>query len=158
MGEKDAVSLIIIDESCCPASLTDHLKFLSALRFVPVIRISGLKETLAPVVKINSISAMGFSKELRRNEELGMLANNLLARAKKVKIPWTYYELSPPREYGSTEDADKKVDDVVDVDSSTVDPGKRSDLVQYEGVVVKKITPNSEKVKKKKQKKNKQRS
>ena len=70
--------------------MTDHVKFLAALRSVPVIRISGLNDSLVPVVKIKTIAALGFTKELPKNEPLGMLGNNLLSRAKKVKIPMTY--------------------------------------------------------------------
>ena len=171
--EKASLSLLIVDESCSPACLTDHLRFLAALHFVPIIRIPGLTETLAPIVKIKSVSALGFSKLLPKNEELGILVNNLLVRAKKVKIPWTYYGLEECREgspnVGAVErkendapDAaavERKDDDVAMADVvSAVDEGTKNnapaaDLVNYETVVVKKITPNPDKVKKKKKKK-----
>jgi len=161
--EKDTISLLVIDESCTPASLTDHLRFLTALRFVPIIRIPGLRESLAPVVKINSVSALGFSKDLPKNDEFGMLVNNLLVRAKKVKIPWTYRELSGQSKSAVSgvnhNQAEIKTEEAMEVESGGDDksvlPQKTENPICYQSVLVKKITPNPEK-KKKKKKKNKQ--
>ena len=74
------------------------MKSLAALRLVPIIRIPSLEASLVPVVRIPRISAIGFKRNLTRNEALGMLVNNLLARAKLVKIPWTYQGLTEKRE------------------------------------------------------------
>ena len=86
-----------------------------------------------------------------------MLVNNLLVRAKMVKIPWTYYELNENKVEPTKEETDVKMEDTSDEGCSvgTLNSGLTSelDVVNYEGVVVKKITPNPDKNKKKKKKK-----
>ena len=107
---------------------------------------------------------------LPKNDELGLLVNNLLVRAKKVKIPWTYYGLEEGGEEASharsterkendlphSQSAERKEDDVAMTGvNETKNATPAIDLINYETVVVKKITPNPDKVKKKKKKKKK---
>ncbi|XP_035693923.1 ribonuclease P protein subunit p38-like [Branchiostoma floridae] len=87
--EKDRLRLVLVCRSVKPALMTQHLVLLSAVRRVPALCLSGLSETVAPILNFRTVAAMGFKKTSPKDDKtFDPLVEFVTSRTPPIKIPW----------------------------------------------------------------------
>ncbi|XP_066266190.1 ribonuclease P protein subunit p38-like [Branchiostoma lanceolatum] len=87
--EKDRLRLVLVCRSVKPALMTQHLVLLSAVRRVPALCLSGLSETVAPILNFRTVAAMGFKKTSAEHDTtFDPLVEFVTARTPPIQISW----------------------------------------------------------------------
>ncbi|CAH1245516.1 RPP38 [Branchiostoma lanceolatum] len=121
--EKDRLRLVLVCRSVKPALMTQHLVLLSAVRRVPALCLSGLSETVAPILNFRTVAAMGFKKTSAEDDRtFDPLVEFVTARTPPIKISWLNVpgveELSSQEDENETGSSDEKGMDGKDGGSS----------------------------------------
>ncbi|XP_053569980.1 ribonuclease P protein subunit p38 [Bombina bombina] len=151
--EKNEVYLVLVCKSAKPTLITKHLVELSASREVPACQLPRLSENIAPVLGLKSVLALGFKKS---SDVFLEEVKAVISRVPPLKVPWLQSE---------SQKAESSEDELVIDEESSSEPKKRrkrkigeseekTSKTKLQGLKVKKIVPNPNKVRKVKNKKN----
>ncbi|XP_053121972.1 ribonuclease P protein subunit p38 [Hemicordylus capensis] len=83
--EKDELLLVLVCKSVKPAMITSHLIPLSASRAIPAGQVPRLSESLAPVLGLKSVLALGFK---RNTDAFAEIAKVIIPRIPNLDVPW----------------------------------------------------------------------
>ncbi|XP_078694992.1 ribonuclease P protein subunit p38-like [Branchiostoma floridae x Branchiostoma belcheri] len=169
--EKDRLRLVLVCRSVKPALMTQHLFLLSAVRCVPALCLSGLSETVAPILNFRTVAAMGFKKtSTEDNTTFDPLVEFVTARTPPIKISWLNVPGGAGKEEEETGSSDEEDTDEKDGCSSVKtqksvpkDASKSEmsedfiSLISEENQEVKEETGDPEKTSEKKSKRTKKR-
>ncbi|XP_033637497.1 ribonuclease P protein subunit p38-like [Asterias rubens] len=91
--ERGELRLALVCRSAQPALMTNHLMALSATRNIPVACVYHLSDSLAPILQLKVIMAIGF-KKLNDGDPntFGALVNSIIEITPPVDIPWLRYK------------------------------------------------------------------
>ncbi|XP_022107045.1 uncharacterized protein LOC110988102 [Acanthaster planci] len=91
--ERGGLRLAVVCRSAQPALTTSHLMSLGATRDTPVLCLRGLSSTLAPILKLKVLLAVGF-KKLTSDDPTAFddLVNFIVAMTPPIDIPWLQYK------------------------------------------------------------------
>ncbi|XP_038050976.1 uncharacterized protein LOC119724129 [Patiria miniata] len=91
--EQDKLRLALVCRSAQPALMTNHLMSLSATRDTPVLCLQGLSATLAPILKLKVILAVGFKKITPADPAaFDELVNCIVGMTPPINVPWLQYK------------------------------------------------------------------
>ncbi|XP_072180176.1 ribonuclease P protein subunit p38-like [Diadema setosum] len=104
--EKDRLRLLMVCRSAKPEILTSHLCALSATRQCPALALFHLSETLAPLLKMNTVLAVGFRKKSVQGgategaevSDFDNLVALAVERCPKIHVPWLNFRDCTPDE------------------------------------------------------------
>nr|XP_009861415.1 ribonuclease P protein subunit p38-like [Ciona intestinalis] len=85
--EKDKLSFFITCKSAKPAALTQHLALLSASRGTPTAGLANLSATLAPLLELKSVLALGFLKT-EDPSDVAKTATDIKQHLSTITLPW----------------------------------------------------------------------
>ncbi|NXH11659.1 RPP38 protein, partial [Bucco capensis] len=149
--EKKELLLVLVCKSAQPAMVTSHLIQLSASRATPAAQVPRLSQTLAPLLGLASILALGFRKHCHHFTDT---IEAIIPKIPALEVPW--FQCSAA---GSVPDA--QADSLEDQDTEQLgeelvrQKRKRRESNQLElakvilqPLKVKKVVPNPNKIKK----------
>ncbi|ETE61508.1 Ribonuclease P protein subunit p38, partial [Ophiophagus hannah] len=90
--EKNELCLVLVCKSAKPALLTSHLISLSASRAIPAGQVPRLSETLAPVLGLTSVLALGFK---RTADVFAKVLEVIIPRIPSLDLPWMQHGTEP---------------------------------------------------------------
>ncbi|XP_026537173.1 ribonuclease P protein subunit p38 [Notechis scutatus] len=90
--EKNELCLVLVCKSAKPALLTSHLIPLSASRAIPAGQVPRLSETLAPVLGLTSVLALGFK---RTADVFAKVLEVIIPRIPSLDLPWIQHGTEP---------------------------------------------------------------
>lgn len=158
--EKNELLLLLVCKSAKPAMITSHLIQLSASQDTPAGQVPRLSETIAPLLGLTSILALGFK---RQSDKFTDVIEAIIPKIPTLEVPWFQY-----RAEGSTANADsseihepEQLEETVE-DEHTSQKRKRTESNQLDlsnvilqPLKIKKVVPNPNKIKKPPRKKKK---
>uniref|UniRef100_U3I2K7 Ribonuclease P/MRP subunit p38 n=1 Tax=Anas platyrhynchos platyrhynchos TaxID=8840 RepID=U3I2K7_ANAPP len=158
--EKNELLLLLVCKSAKPAMITSHLIQLSASRDTPAGQVPRLSETIAPLLGLTSVLALGFK---RQSDKFTDVIEAIIPKIPALEVPWFQY-----RAEGSAANADsseihepEQLEETVE-DEHTSQKRKRTDSNQrdlsdviLQPLKIKKVVPNPNKIKKPPRKKKK---
>lgn len=83
--ERSELLLVLVCKSVKPAIITSHLIQLSVSRIVPACQVPCLSETLAPVIGLKCVLALGFKKN---TTDFGDEVRAIIPRVPSLTVPW----------------------------------------------------------------------
>ncbi|NXW65972.1 RPP38 protein, partial [Eurystomus gularis] len=86
--EKDELVLLLVCKSAKPAMITTHLIQLSASRATPAGQVPRLSETVAPLLGLTSILALGFKKQ---SDKFTEAIEAIIPKIPALEVPWFQY-------------------------------------------------------------------
>ncbi|XP_010225344.1 PREDICTED: ribonuclease P protein subunit p38-like [Tinamus guttatus] len=161
--EKNELILMLVCKSAKPDMITSHLIPLSASRATPAGQVPRLSETIAPLLGLSSVLALGFK---RQSDKFTEVVEAIIPKIPALEVPWII-------QYGaeqSVADAHSDSSETQDPEQLAEPPGeepasqkrKRAESNQpgFSNVVlqplkIKKLLPNPNKIKKPPRKKRK---
>ncbi|NXI61483.1 RPP38 protein, partial [Anseranas semipalmata] len=158
--EKNELLLLLVCKSAKPAIITSHLIQLSASRATPAGQVPRLSETVAPLLGLTSILALGFK---RQSDKFTDVIEAIIPKIPALEVPWLQY-----RTEGSAAHADsseihepEQLAETLE-DELTSQKRKRTESNQLDlsnvilqPLKIKKVVPNPNKIKKPPRKKKK---
>lgn len=158
--EKNELLLLLVCKSAKPARITSHLLELSASRATPAGQVPRLSETIAPLLGLTSVLALGFRKPP------GTFTAAIAAITPKIPaldVPWLQYETEESMAYADTDSSENlEPEELAEVLGDKLMKRKhresnRPDLsnVILQPLKIKKLVPNPNKIKKPPRKKRK---
>ncbi|NXK72792.1 RPP38 protein, partial [Amazona guildingii] len=157
--EKDELLLLLVCKSAKPAMITSHLIQLSASRATPAGQVPRLSETIAPLLGLTSILALGFKKQ---SDNFTEAIAAIIPKIPALEVPWFQYRTEESGDFadeGSSENEEpEQLAEVVgDEFMSLKRKRMESDLsnVILQPMKIKKLVPNPSKIKKPPRKKKK---
>ncbi|KAM4687338.1 ribonuclease P protein subunit p38 [Discoglossus pictus] len=148
--EKNQVNLVLVCKSAKPPMMTKHLIELSASREIPACQVPRLSENIAPVLGLKSIMALGFktSSDIFQEE-----VKAVIPRIPPLTVPWLPQETQKDEtseEDVETQEEPSRKRKINQSEANT----EKSKTIKLQGLKVKKIVPNPNKIRKVKSKKN----
>lgn len=83
--EKNELLLVLVCKSAKPAMITSHLILLSKSRAIPACQVPRLSESLAPLIGLTSVLALGFKKN---TDAFAEVVKVLIPRIPSLNVPW----------------------------------------------------------------------
>ncbi|NXT02550.1 RPP38 protein, partial [Jacana jacana] len=87
--EKNELCLLLVCKSAKPAMVTSHLIQLSASRATPAGQLPRLSQTVAPLLGLTSILALGFKKQ---SDKFTEAIEAIIPKIPTVEVPWFQYK------------------------------------------------------------------
>ncbi|NXD69637.1 RPP38 protein, partial [Eolophus roseicapillus] len=157
--EKDELLLLLVCKSAKPAMITSHLIQLSASRATPAGQVPRLSETIAPLLGLTSILALGFKKQ---SDKFTEAIAAIIPKIPALDVPWFQYRTEESVDFaheGSSENEEpEQLAEVLgDEFMSLKRKHMKSNLsnVILQPMKIKKLVPNPNKIKKPPRKKKK---
>ncbi|NWS44298.1 RPP38 protein, partial [Probosciger aterrimus] len=157
--EKDELLLLLVCKSAKPAMITSHLIQLSASRATPAGQVPRLSETIAPLLGLTSILALGFKKQ---SDKFTEAIAAIIPKIPALDVPWLQYRTEESVDFaheGSSEneEPDQLAEVLGDEFMSLKRKRMKSNLsnVILQPMKIKKLVPNPNKIKKPPRKKKK---
>ncbi|XP_065522540.1 ribonuclease P protein subunit p38 [Lathamus discolor] len=157
--EKDELLLLLVCKSAKPAMITSHLIQLSASRATPAGQVPRLSETVAPLLGLTSVLALGFKKQ---SDKFTEAIAAIIPKIPAVEVPWFQYKTEESVDFaheGSSENEEPEQLAEVLGDEFMSLKRKRTESnlsnVILQPMKIKKLVPNPNKLKKPPRKKKK---
>ncbi|NWH58040.1 RPP38 protein, partial [Geococcyx californianus] len=160
--EKNELLLLLVCKSAKPAMITSHLIQLSASRATPAGQVPRLSETVAPLLGLTSILALGFKKQ---SDKFTEAIEAIIPKIPALEVPWFQYRTEESVAYAhsdSSENHEPEQPAEVLGDELTSQKRKRKESNQLDlsnvilqPLKIKKLVPNPNKIKKPPRKKKK---
>ncbi|NXS84083.1 RPP38 protein, partial [Erpornis zantholeuca] len=160
--EKNELLLLLVCKSAKPAMITSHLIELSASRATPAGQVPRLSETIAPLLGLTSILALGFKKQCDKFTEA---VAAIIPKIPALEVPWFQYRTEESMAYADTDSSENmEPEELAEVLGDELTSQKRKhaesnspDLsnVILQPLKIKKLVPNPNKMKKPPRKKKK---
>lgn len=148
--ERNGLVLVLVCKSAKPALITSHLIQLSLSRSVPACQVPRLSETLAPVVGLKCVLALGFRKDSTAFVDE---VKAIIPRVPRLHVPWLQGRPEDSREKLDTESLESQDKEILETSFEDLSKHKRK-LVEGQPAVVlqplkiKKVIPNPNKIRK----------
>ncbi|XP_021242409.1 ribonuclease P protein subunit p38 isoform X3 [Numida meleagris] len=158
--EKNELLLLLVCKSAKPAMITSHLIQLSASRATPAGQVPRLSETVAPLLGLTSILALGFK---RQSDKFTDVIEAITPKIPALEVPWFQYltEGSAACAESSETDEPEQLAETLEEELSR-QKRKRTESNQLDlshvilqPLKIKKVVPNPNKIKKPPRKKKK---
>ncbi|KAM6314868.1 ribonuclease P protein subunit p38 [Aegotheles albertisi] len=153
--EKNELLLLLVCKSAKPAMITSHLIQLSASRATPAGQVPRLSETVAPLLGLTSILALGFKKQ---SDKFAEAIEAIIPKIPALEVPWFQYRAEavvPDTHADSSENPEPEQLAEVPGDELTSQKRKRMESNQLDlsrvilqPLKIKKLVPNPNKIKK----------
>ncbi|NXN27056.1 RPP38 protein, partial [Nycticryphes semicollaris] len=160
--EKNELLLLLVCKSAKPAMITSHLIQLSASRATPAGQVPRLSETVAPLLGLTSILALGFKKQ---SDKFTEAIEAIIPRIPALEVPWFQYRTEEPVGHAHTDSSeDQEPEQLTEAlgDELASQKRKRTESGQLnlsnvilQPLKIKKLVPNPNKIKKPPRKKKK---
>lgn len=157
--EKDELLLLLVCKSAKPAMITSHLIQLSASRATPAGQVPRLSETIAPLLGLTSVLALGFKKQ---SDKFTEAIAAIIPKIPALEVPWFQYKTEESVDFaheGSSENEEPEQLAEVLGDEFMSLKRKRTESnlsnVILQPMKIKKLVPNPNKLKKPPRKKKK---
>ncbi|XP_053914907.1 ribonuclease P protein subunit p38 isoform X3 [Cuculus canorus] len=160
--EKNELLLLLVCKSAKPAMITSHLIQLSASRATPAGQVPRLSETVAPLLGLTSILALGFKKQ---SDKFTEVVEAIIPKIPALEVPWFQYRTEESMAYAHTDSSENhKPEQLAEAleDELTSQKRKRTESNQLDlsnvilqPLKIKKLVPNPNKIKKPPRKKKK---
>ncbi|NXD18970.1 RPP38 protein, partial [Spelaeornis formosus] len=160
--EKDELLLLLVCKSAKPAMITSHLLELSASRATPAGQVPRLSNTIAPLLGLTSILALGFKKH---SDKFAEAIAAIIPKIPALEVPWFQYRTEESMAYADTDSSENlEPEELAEVLGDKLPSQKRKhttsnqpDLsnVILQPLKIKKLVPNPNKIKKPPRKKRK---
>ncbi|NXT83356.1 RPP38 protein, partial [Zapornia atra] len=160
--ERNELLLLLVCKSAKPAMITSHLIQLSASRATPAGQVPCLSETVAPLLGLTSILALGFKKQ---SDTFTEAIDAIIPKIPPLEVPWFQCRseasmtcaLSDTSENEEPEQLAEAPRDELTSQKRKRRESKQLDLsnVVLQPLKIKKLVPNPNKVKKPPRKKKK---
>ncbi|NXC46565.1 RPP38 protein, partial [Penelope pileata] len=151
--EKNELLLLLVCKSAKPAMITSHLIQLSASRATPAGQLPRLSETVAPLLGLTSILALGFK---RQSDKFTDMIEAIIPKIPALEVPWfqDHTEGSAARAELSETDEPEPLEEAA-AEELTSQKRKRTESNQLDlshvilqPLKIKKVVPNPNKIKK----------
>ncbi|NXG79649.1 RPP38 protein, partial [Baryphthengus martii] len=154
--EKNELLLLLVCKSAKPAMLTSHLIQLSASRATPAGQVPRLSETVAPLLGLTSILALGFKKQ---SDKFTEAIEAIIPKIPALEVPWFQYRTEElmASEICEPEQPAETLKDELPSQKRKHTESNQLDLshVILQPLKIKKLVPNPNKIKKPPRKKKK---
>ncbi|KAF1663413.1 Ribonuclease P protein subunit p38, partial [Aptenodytes patagonicus] len=160
--EKNDLLLLLVCKSAKPAMITSHLIQLSASRATPAGQVPRLSETVAPLLGLTSILALGFKKQ---SDKFTEAIEAIIPKIPALEVPWFQYRTEESVAYAHTDSSENQEPEQLAEalgDELTSQKRKRTESNQLDlsnitlqPLKIKKLVPNPNKIKKPPRKKKK---
>ncbi|NXG19755.1 RPP38 protein, partial [Grallaria varia] len=160
--EKNELLLLLVCKSAKPAMITSHLIELSASRATPAGQVPRLSETVAPLLGLASILALGFKKQ---SDKFTEIIESIIPKIPALEVPWFQYRAEESVAYADTDSSENEepselVEALGDELASQKQKRTESNQPDLSNVIlqplkIKKLVPNPNKIKKPPRKKKK---
>lgn len=157
--EKDELLLLLVCKSAKPAMITSHLIQLSASRATPAGQVPRLSETIAPLLGLTSILALGFKKQ---SDKFTEAIAAIIPKIPALEVPWFQYRTEESVDFAhedspENEEPEQLAEGLGDEFMSLKRKHMESNLsnVILQPMKIKKLVPNPNKIKKPPRKKKK---
>ncbi|NWI87163.1 RPP38 protein, partial [Pitta sordida] len=160
--EKNELLLLLVCKSAKPAMITSHLIELSASRATPAGQVPRLSETVAPLLGLTSILALGFKKQ---SDKFTEAIEAIIPKIPALEVPWFQYRTEESMAYADTDSSEnEEPSELAEApgDELTSQKRKRTESNQpdlsnviLQPLKIKKLIPNPNKIKKPPRKKKK---
>ncbi|NXX90140.1 RPP38 protein, partial [Centropus bengalensis] len=160
--EKNELRLLLVCKSAKPAMITSHLIQLSASRATPAGQVPRLSETVAPLLGLTSILALGFKKH---SEKFTEAIEAIIPKIPALEVPWFQCRTeeamaSTHTDSSANHEAEQLAEAPGDELTSQKRKRKESNQLDLSNVIlqplkIKKLVPNPNKIKKPPRKKKK---
>ncbi|KFV16027.1 Ribonuclease P protein subunit p38, partial [Pterocles gutturalis] len=158
--EKNELLLLLVCKSAKPAMITSHLIQLSASRATPAGQVPRLSETVAPLLGLTSILALGFKKQ---SDKFTEAIEAIIPKIPALEVPWFQYrteESMAHTDSSEDEEPEQLAEALGDELTSQKRKRRESNQLDLSNVIlqplkIKKVVPNPNKIKKPPHKKKK---
>lgn len=160
--EKNELLLLLVCKSAKPAMITSHLIQLSASRATPAGQVPRLSETIAPLLGLTSILALGFKKQ---SDAFTEAIEAIIPKVPALEVPWFQYRTEESVAYADTDSSEnEESEQLAEALAEELTNKKRKHMennqldlshVILQPLKIKKLVPNPNKIKKPPRKKNK---
>ncbi|NXN95612.1 RPP38 protein, partial [Rhinopomastus cyanomelas] len=153
--EKNELLLLLVCKSAKPAVITSHLIQLSASRATPAGQVPRLSETVAPVLGLTSILALGFRKA---SDKFTEAIEAIIPKIPPLEVPWLQYRTEESVGCAHTDSSEnEETERLAEVPVNELTSQKRKRMennqldlskVVLQPLKIKKVVPNASKLKK----------
>ncbi|NXK44024.1 RPP38 protein, partial [Chauna torquata] len=158
--EKNELLLLLVCKSAKPAMITSHLIQLSVSRATPAGQVPRLSETVAPLLGLSSILALGFK---RQSDKFTDVVEAIIPKIPALEVPWLQYRTGVSAAHADSSEIHEpeQLAEILE-DELTSQKRKRTESNQLDlsnvilqPLKIKKVVPNPNKIKKPPRKKKK---
>ncbi|KAM8810854.1 ribonuclease P protein subunit p38 [Eudromia elegans] len=157
--EKKELALLLVCKSAKPDMITSHLIALSASRATPAGQVPRLSDTVAPLLGLGSVLALGFK---RQSETFAAVAEAIIPKIPALEVPWIVQDGAEPSVAGAGadalegRDAEQPEQELAGQKRKRAEGGRPgSARVVLQPLRIKKLLPNPNKIRKPPRKKRK---
>ncbi|XP_051465772.1 ribonuclease P protein subunit p38 [Apus apus] len=154
--EKNELLLLLVCKSAKPAMITSHLIQLSASRATPAGQVPRLSQTVAPLLGLTSILALGFKKQ---SDKFTEAIEAIIPKIPALEVPWFQYrteESYAQTDCSENQELEQLGDELTSQKRKRVESNQLSlSDVMLQPLKIKKLVPNPDKIKKPPRKKKK---
>ncbi|XP_025871933.1 ribonuclease P protein subunit p38 [Vulpes vulpes] len=148
--ERNGLLLVLVCKSAKPAIITSHLIQLSSSRSVPACQVPRLSETLAPVIGLKCVLALGFRKDTTAFVEE---VKAIIPRVPSLHVPWLHGQPKEAWENVDTESPESQDKEILETSFEDLSKRKKKLVEGQQAVVlqplkIKKVIPNPNKIRK----------
>ncbi|XP_008832554.1 ribonuclease P protein subunit p38 [Nannospalax galili] len=151
--ERNELLLVLVCKSVKPVIITSHLIQLSVSRTVPACQVPRLSETIAPVIGLKCVLALGFRKN---TTDFADEVTAILPRVPTLNVPWLQDKTEDPKdglETESLENQDKdsldtSFEDLMKLSKSKLAESRKPLAATLQPLKIKKLIPNPNKIRK----------
>ncbi|XP_074122767.1 ribonuclease P protein subunit p38 [Sminthopsis crassicaudata] len=151
--EKNELLLVLVCKSVKPAMMTSHLIQLSVSRAVPACQVPRLSDSIAPVIGLKCVLALGFKKNTEAFvEEL----KAIIPRVPRLHVPWLQNRTKDSLEDTENETLEMQDASILETSFEDLTKNKRklvecqqdASAVTLQPLKIKKLIPNPNKIRK----------
>ncbi|VCW97130.1 unnamed protein product [Gulo gulo] len=148
--ERNGLLLVLVCKSAKPALITSHLIQLSLSRSVPACQVPRLSETLAPVIGLKCVLALGFRKDTTAFIDE---VQAIIPRVPSLHVPWLQGRPEESVENLDTESLESQDKEILETSFEDLSKHKRKPAEGQQAIVlqplkIKKVIPNPNKIRK----------
>ncbi|XP_068942339.1 ribonuclease P protein subunit p38 [Petaurus breviceps papuanus] len=151
--EKNELLLVLVCKSVKPAMMTSHLIQLSVSRAVPACQVPRLSDSIAPVIGLKCVLALGFKKN---TEAFVDELKAIIPRVPSLHVPWLQEKAKNSLEDTECETLQKQDASVLETSFEELTKNKRklvecqqdTSAVTLQPLKIKKLIPNPNKIRK----------
>ncbi|XP_009673204.2 ribonuclease P protein subunit p38 isoform X1 [Struthio camelus] len=158
--EKNELILLLVCKSAKPDMITSHLIPLSASRATPAGQVPRLSETIAPLLGLTSVLALGFK---RQSDKFTEVVEAIIPKIPALEVPWIQYgteQSAADSDSSEIQDPEQLAEALGEELTSQKRKRAESNQLDFSKVVlqplkIKKLVPNPNKIRKPPRKKRK---
>ncbi|XP_067418381.1 ribonuclease P protein subunit p38 isoform X2 [Emydura macquarii macquarii] len=153
--EKHELVLVLVCKSAKPIMITMHLIQLSASRAIPAGQVPRLSESIAPILGLTSVLALGFKNN---SDTFTEVVEAITPRIPKLDVPWIHHGTEQPMVQAYTNPLEIQDAELMETSIEQFSPSHKrkctesnkldSSNVTLQALRIKKLVPNPKKIRK----------